>query len=51
MRPFAPSVLRERVADYFEMDADSAYMLLSHPCATSVASGSNASSELRESIC
>lgn len=27
-RPFAPSVLRERVADYFEMDADSPYMLL-----------------------
>lgn len=27
-RPFAPSVLRERVADYFELDADSPYMLL-----------------------
>ena len=27
-RPFAPSVLRERVADYFEMDYDSPYMLL-----------------------
>jgi carbamoyltransferase len=27
-RPFAPSVLREDVADYFEMDADSPYMLL-----------------------
>jgi len=27
-RPFAPSVLRERVADYFEMDHDSPYMLL-----------------------
>ena len=27
-RPFAPSVLRERVADYFEMDCDSPYMLL-----------------------
>ena len=27
-RPFAPSVLRERVADYFEMDVDSPYMLL-----------------------
>jgi carbamoyltransferase len=27
-RPFAPSVLRERVADYFEMDTDSPYMLL-----------------------
>jgi carbamoyltransferase len=27
-RPFAPSVLRERVSDYFELDADSPYMLL-----------------------
>jgi carbamoyltransferase len=27
-RPFAPSVLRERVSDYFEMDCDSPYMLL-----------------------
>jgi carbamoyltransferase len=27
-RPFAPSVLRERVADWFEMNADSPYMLL-----------------------
>jgi carbamoyltransferase len=27
-RPFAPSVLREKVADYFEMDYDSPYMLL-----------------------
>jgi carbamoyltransferase len=27
-RPFAPSVLREQVADWFEMDADSPYMLL-----------------------
>ena len=27
-RPFAPSVLRERVSDYFEMDTDSPYMLL-----------------------
>ena len=30
-RPFAPSVLRERVADYFEMDRDSPYMLLVAP--------------------
>jgi carbamoyltransferase len=30
-RPFAPSVLRERVADYFSMDADSPYMLLVAP--------------------
>ena len=27
-RPFAPSVKRERVADYFELDGDSPYMLL-----------------------
>jgi len=27
-RPFAPSVLREDVDDYFELDADSPYMLL-----------------------
>ena len=27
-RPFAPSVLRDRVGDYFELDGDSPYMLL-----------------------
>ena len=27
-RPFAPSVRRERVSDYFELDTDSPYMLL-----------------------
>jgi carbamoyltransferase len=27
-RPFAPSVLRERVAEWFEVDSDSPYMLL-----------------------
>jgi len=30
-RPFAPSVLRERVSDYFELDSDSPYMLLVAP--------------------
>jgi len=30
-RPFAPSVLRERVSDYFELDAESPYMLLVAP--------------------
>ena len=30
-RPFAPSVLREDVADYFELDQDSPYMLLVSP--------------------
>ena len=32
-RPFAPSVLRERVSDFFEMDTDSPYMLLVAPVA------------------
>jgi len=30
-RPFAPSVLRERVSNYFELDGDSPYMLLVAP--------------------
>lgn len=30
-RPFAPSVLREDVSDYFELDSDSPYMLLVAP--------------------
>ncbi len=30
-RPFAPSVLRERVSEYFQMDCDSPYMLLVAP--------------------
>jgi carbamoyltransferase len=30
-RPFAPAVLRERVADYFDYDADSPYMLMVAP--------------------
>lgn len=30
-RPFAPSVLRERLSDYFDMDTDSPYMLLVAP--------------------
>ena len=30
-RPFAPSVVRERVSDYFEMDCESPYMLLVAP--------------------
>jgi carbamoyltransferase len=30
-RPFAPSVLRERASDYFELEADSPYMLLVAP--------------------
>ena len=30
-RPFAPSVLRERVSDYFELDRESPYMLVVAP--------------------
>jgi carbamoyltransferase len=30
-RPFAPSVLRERASDFFELDSDSPYMLLVAP--------------------
>ena len=30
-RPFAPIVRRERAADYFELDAESPYMLLVAP--------------------
>ena len=30
-RPFAPSVLRERVGDYFDLETDSPYMLLVAP--------------------
>ena len=30
-RPFAPSVLRERVSDYFDLETDSPYMLLVAP--------------------
>jgi len=30
-RPFAPSILRERVSDYFDLETDSPYMLLVAP--------------------
>jgi carbamoyltransferase len=30
-RPFAPSVLRDRLSDYFDLDIDSPYMLLVAP--------------------
>jgi len=30
-RPFAPSVLRERLSDYFELDVDTPYMLIVGP--------------------
>ena len=35
-RPFAPSILAERVSDYFEMDSASPYMLLVAPVQESV---------------
>ena len=31
-RPFAPTVLSEHIGEYFELDRQSPYMLLSHPC-------------------
>ncbi len=33
-RPFAPAVLRERASDYFELDRESPYMLLTAPVAS-----------------
>ncbi len=35
-RPFAPSVLRERVSEYFELDRESPYMLLVAPVAKAI---------------
>jgi carbamoyltransferase len=35
-RPFAPSVLRERVSDYFELSEESPYMLIVAPVARSL---------------
>src|ERR1019366_1400244 len=35
-RPFAPSVLRERVSDYFDLREESPYMLLVAPVASSI---------------
>jgi carbamoyltransferase len=35
-RPFAPTVLRERVSDYFELHEESPYMLLVAPVAASI---------------
>ncbi|MES2961287.1 MAG: carbamoyltransferase [Pseudomonadota bacterium] len=36
-RPFAPAVLRERVADYFDINCDSPYMLLVAPVKKEIA--------------
>ena len=38
-RPFAPAVLRERVNEYFDLDADSPYMLLVAPVTESQRTG------------
>jgi carbamoyltransferase len=35
-RPFAPSVLRERVSDYFELEQSSPYMLLVAPVRSTI---------------
>lgn len=35
-RPFAPSVLRERVSDYFKLNVDSPYMLIVAPVADKI---------------
>lgn len=45
-RPFAPSVLQEDVAEYFELDDDSPYMLL----VADVCKGRRNAFELRESL-
>ena len=44
-RPFAPSVLRERVADFFEMTCDSPYMLLVAPVKESLRTPVTAAAE------
>ena len=38
-RPFAPSVLREDVAEWFELDCDSPYMLLVAPMSSESVAG------------
>ena len=43
-RPFAPAVVRESVADYFQMDVDSPYMLLVAPVSESVRVSNNGNS-------
>jgi carbamoyltransferase len=49
-RPFAPSVLRERVSDYFELDCDSPYMLLVAPVRESLRREMTADEERRFGI-
>jgi carbamoyltransferase len=49
-RPFAPSVLRERVSEYFELDCDSPYMLLVAPVRESLRREMTADEEKRFGI-
>jgi carbamoyltransferase len=49
-RPFAPSVLRERVSDYFELDCDSPYMLLVAPVCVALRREMTADEEKRFGI-
>jgi len=46
-RPFAPSVLRERVSDYFELDRESPYMLLVAPVSPAIRRHLTAAEEQR----
>ncbi len=45
-RPFAPSVLAERAADYFDLDAESPYMLLVAPVRDATVGGPAASGQV-----
>jgi carbamoyltransferase len=49
-RPFAPAVLAERAAEYFELDVESPYMMLTAPVAERLrtANGRPRSGDLRE---
>jgi carbamoyltransferase len=44
-RPFAPSVLREKANEYFEIDTESPYMLLVAPVRPEVRSGTDVAAE------
>jgi carbamoyltransferase len=49
-RPFAPSVLREKVGDWFELAEESPYMLIVAPVAGRQCVGSGASDEKKEGL-
>jgi carbamoyltransferase len=46
-RPFAPTVLREHVADYFEIDRETPYMLMVAPVAKRLRKSSPSDSQLK----